>query len=106
MGGKGDYVFMALKDTRTSSHGCRERPIENVYVKGPNFCATPLFLPHPVKTTYAWTVHQQRANNRLREYGFFHNAARNHMARNLATVWADLCKVGVENSALKEKSAI
>ena len=30
---------------------------------------------------------------------------KNHVTRNLATVWADLWKVGVVNSALKEQSA-
>ncbi len=33
----------AHKDTRMNSRGCGGWPIENAYVHGPEFCATPLF---------------------------------------------------------------
>ena len=57
---QGPQVRRAQKDARMNSCGCGEGPIENAFLQGSEFCATPLL---------AWSLLFNTTNNTLSAHG-------------------------------------
>lgn len=56
---QGPHLTRVNKDTRMNSSRCREGPIENAYVQGSEFCASPL----PGQSTFRTREHARECGN-------------------------------------------